>query len=125
MKDWPEEWKVLSIPKKVPISNQQVEVVPSKKSTSPATNTRKETEHVNETRGSTTTRNPRQKNIIPKASVQEKEHVVEPNGGMQPETNIPMLKETGGGDLQYMDIPITIVQTETLPMKRIVLQAAD
>jgi hypothetical protein len=36
-----------------------------------------------ETGGSTTTRNPRKKNTIPKASTQEKEHTVEPNGGAQ------------------------------------------
>jgi hypothetical protein len=45
MKDWPEEWKVPVIPKKVPKSKQQVEVGPSKKSTSPTTNTRKERVH--------------------------------------------------------------------------------
>jgi hypothetical protein len=65
MKDCPKEWKVLVIPKKVPKSKQQVEVGPSRQSTIPATNTRKATTCAKETKGSTTIKNPRNKNIIP------------------------------------------------------------
>jgi hypothetical protein len=87
----------------------------------PTTNTRKATEHTKETRGSTTTKNPRQKNTIPKASTQEKEHTEEPNGGAQKDT-ISYAEEIGGGNLPDLDIPVTTTQTETLPMKRTVLQ---
>jgi len=59
MKDWPEEWKVLVIPKKVPKNKQQVEVGPSKKSTSPTTNTRKAIEHTKFKGGGATIKNPR------------------------------------------------------------------
>jgi hypothetical protein len=93
MKDWPDKWKVPVISKKVPKSKQQEEVVPSQQSTSPTTNTRKAIEHTKETRGSTTTRNPRQKNTIPKAPTQEKEHTEAINGGTQKDTNVPMSED--------------------------------
>ena len=94
MKDWPKEWKVLVIPNKVPIAMKQVKDGPSKQSTSPIENKRKEIEHAKGTRGSTTTIKTRQKHTIPKPLVQEKEHTIEPNGGVQKDTNIPMSKET-------------------------------
>ena len=34
----------------------------------------------------------------------------------------PMLQEIGGGSLPYLEIPVTTTQTETLPLKREVLQ---
>jgi hypothetical protein len=83
MKDWPREWKVPVIPKKLPKYKQQVEVVPSHQSTSPATKTRKSTER-------TKNENPRQKRIIPKTSTQEKEHTKEISGGTRNNTNVPM-----------------------------------
>jgi hypothetical protein len=55
------------ISKTVPKSEHQVEIGPSQQSSSPATNTTKATEPTKEIRGSTTTKNPRQKNTIPKA----------------------------------------------------------
>jgi hypothetical protein len=81
MKDWPKEWKVPVISKKVPKSKQKVEIGPSQHSTIPTTNTRKATEHTKGTRGSIITKSPRQKNTIPKASTQEKECAEEINGG--------------------------------------------
>jgi hypothetical protein len=65
------------------------------------------TDNAKETGGSTTTRNTRQKSTSPKDSTQEKEHTVEPNGGMQTETNIPIPEETQGKYLPNMDIPVT------------------
>jgi hypothetical protein len=49
MKDWPEEWKVTIVSKKVSKGKQQVEASTSHKSINPATNTIKETKHVKET----------------------------------------------------------------------------
>jgi len=74
MDDWPEEWKVPIIPKKVPKSKQKVEDGPSKHSTSPTKNTRKATESTKGKWGSTTTRKPRKKKTIPMNSTWEKEH---------------------------------------------------
>jgi hypothetical protein len=48
---------------------------------------------VKETGSSTTTRKPRQKNIIQKPSTQEKESAVEPNGEAHKDTNVLMPKE--------------------------------
>jgi hypothetical protein len=59
--------------KKVPKGKKQAKVGPSQKSNNPTTNTRKATKHAKETRGSTTVRKPRQKNIIPEPSTQEKD----------------------------------------------------
>jgi hypothetical protein len=39
------------------------------------------------------------------------------------DNNVPMQEELGGGDLPDMDIPGTTMQTETLPMKRTILQS--
>jgi hypothetical protein len=64
MKDCTKEWKVLLIPKKVPNSKQEVEGGPSRQSTIPSTNTGKETNSTKETKGSTTIKNPRNKNTI-------------------------------------------------------------
>jgi hypothetical protein len=44
MKDWPEEWKVPVVSKKVSKGKKQAEVGTSQKSNSPTMNTRKETE---------------------------------------------------------------------------------
>jgi hypothetical protein len=51
MKDWPEEWKVLVVSKKVPKGKQQIEVGPSHMSNNPTSNIRKATEHKKETWG--------------------------------------------------------------------------
>jgi hypothetical protein len=104
MRDWPEEWKVPVIPKKVPMAKKKAEVGSSNNSSTPTTNTRKEIEHAREKGGSTTTRNPKQKNIIPNPSTQEKVGIVELNGEAQNDTSIPMSKEIRGGDLPNMDI---------------------
>jgi len=93
MKYWLGEWKVSVTQKKVPISKKKADSIPSRQSTSPTTNTRKATERANVTRGSAITQKPRQKNIIPKPSVQEKERTVEPNGGELKDANVPMQEE--------------------------------
>jgi hypothetical protein len=61
---------VLVIPKKLPKTKQQVEAIPSKKITSPTTNTRKATKNTKYTGGCETIKNTRQKNTTPKASAQ-------------------------------------------------------
>jgi hypothetical protein len=68
MKDCLEEWKVPTIPKKIPKAKEQAKVGPSQNSNNPATNTGKETKHGKETGGSTTTRKIGKNNTIPKTS---------------------------------------------------------
>jgi hypothetical protein len=64
MKDWPEEWKVPIVSKKGSKGKKQAEVGTSKKTNSPTTNTRKETEPTKETGGSTTVRKPRKRTLF-------------------------------------------------------------
>ena len=94
MKNYPKEWKVPVISKKVSKSKQQTKAEPSQQSTNPKINTRKATYHTKEIGGNTTTRKPRQKNTIPKSSTKENEHTKEINGGMKNDTNVPMQEDT-------------------------------
>jgi hypothetical protein len=125
MKYWPKEWKVTMIPKKVPISKKKVEVGTSKKSTSPAGEYKESHKAHQRNGGSSTIKKPRQKDTIPKAPAKEKEHASRTKWRSAERYKYFYARGNRRGNLPDLEIPVSTAQTETLPLKRTVLQTED
>jgi hypothetical protein len=93
MKYYIDEWKVPMVSNKGQKGNQPVKFGTSQKSSSPAANTRKVTEHTKDIRGSVIVRKPIEHNNIPNPSTQEKYHTKVTNGGIHKDKDIPMQEE--------------------------------